>query len=107
MSKVLSLEDLKSAIRNETCNVYERSDFGGNQEGFYIELKDGGSLHVSKPGRVVVDYQLDEVDMKRLSVLALRQSIDRIDADRAKAGRALLLAEEDLVKLLKGRGVVI
>ena len=104
MSKVLSLEDLKGAIRNETCKVYDRSDFGGNQEGFYIELEDGGSLHVSKAGRVVIDYQLEEVDMKRLSVLALRQSADRIDADRAKTGRALQLAETELIKLLRERG---
>ena len=104
MSKVLSLEDLKDAIRNETCNVYDRSDFGGNQEGFYIELEDGGSLHVSKTGQVVIAYQLDEVDMKRLSVLALRQSADRIDADRAKIGRKLQLAETELVQLLTERG---
>ncbi len=104
MSKVLSLEDLKGAIRNETCNVYDRSDFGGNQEGFYIELEDGGSLHVSKTGQVVIAYQLDEVDMKRLSVLALRQSADRIDADRAKIGRKLQLAETELVQLLTERG---
>lgn len=104
MSKVLSLEDLKGAIRNETCKVYDRSDFGGSQEGFYIELEDSGSLHVSKSGRVVIDYQLEDVDMKRLSVLALRQSVDRIDADRAKTGRALQRAETELVKMLKERG---
>ena len=104
MSRVLSLEDLKDAIRNETCKVYDRSDFGGSQEGFYVEMEDSGSLHVSKAGRVVIDYQLEEVDMKRLSVLALRQSVDRLDADRAKAGRALQLAETELVKLLKERG---
>lgn len=104
MSKVLSLEDLKGAIRNETCKVYDRSDFGGSQEGFYIELEDGGYLHVPKTGRVVIDYQLEEVDMKRLSVLALRQSVDRLDADRAKTGRALQLAETELVKLLKEWG---
>jgi len=104
MSKVLSLEDLKGSIRNETCNVYDPSEFGGNQEGFYVNLEDGGSLHVSKTGRVVIDYQLEEVDMKRLSVLALRQSADRIDADRAKIGRKLQLAEAELVQLLKERG---
>ena len=104
MSKVLSLEDLKGAIRNETCNVYDRSDFGGNQEGFYIELEDGGSLHVSKTGQVVIAYQLDEVDMKRLSVLALRQSANQLDADRAKVGRKLQLAETELVQLLTERG---
>lgn len=104
MSKVLSLEDLKSAIRNETCKVYDRSDFGGGQEGFYVELEDCGSLHVSKTGRVVIDYQLEEVDMKRLSVLALRQSANQLDADRAKVGRKLQLAEVELVKMLKERG---
>lgn len=104
MSKVLSLETLKDAIRNETCKVYDRSDFGGSQEGFFVEMEDGGSLHVSKTGRVVIDYQLEEVYMKRLSVLALRQSVDRLDADRAKTGRALQLAESELVKMLKKRG---
>ena len=104
MSKVLSLETLKDAIRNETCKVYNRSDFGGSQEGFFVEMEDGGSLHVSKTGRVVIDYQLEEVDMKRLSVLALRQSIAQIEADRAKTGRALQRAESDLVKMLKERG---
>ena len=102
MSKVLTLEDLKGAIRNETCKVYDRSDFGG--EGFYVELEDCGSLHVSKTGRVVIDYQLEGVDMKRLSVLALRQSANQLDADRAKVGRKLQLAETELVKLLKERG---
>ena len=104
MSRVLSLEDLKDAIRNETCKVYDRSDFGGGQEGFFVEMEDSGSLHISKTGRVVIDYQLEEVDMKRLSVLALRQSVDRLDADRAKAGRALQLAESELIKMLKERG---
>lgn len=106
MSKVLSLEDLKAAIRNETCKVYDRSDFGGSQEGFFVEIntENGGNLHVSKTGRVVIDYQLEEVDMKRLSVLALRQSADQLDADRAKVGRKLQLAETELVKILKERG---
>ena len=107
MRKVLSLEDLKGAIRNETCKVYDRSDFGGCQDGFYVEIntENGGGLHISKSGRVVIDYQLDEVDMKRLSVIALRQSIDRIDADRAKTGRALQQAETELVELLKKGGI--
>ncbi len=104
MSKEVSLEALKGAIRNETCKVYDRSDFGGNQYGFFVELEDCGSLQVSKTGRVVIDYQLEEVDMKRLSVLALRQSADQLDADRAKIGRKLQLAETELVKLLKERG---
>lgn len=106
MSKELSLETLKDAIRNETCKVYDRSDFGGSQEGFFVEIdtENGGSLHVSKTGRVVIDYQLEDVEMKRLSVLALRQSVDRLDADRAKTARALQQAEAELVKILKGRG---
>lgn len=104
MSRVLSLETLKDAIRNETCKVYDRSDFGGSQEGFFVEMEGGGSLHVSKTGRVVIDYQLEDVDMKRLSVLALRQSVAQLDADRAKTGRKLQLAESELVTLLKERG---
>lgn len=104
MSRVLSLETLKDAILNEACKVYDRLDFGGSQEGFFVEMEDGGSLHVSKTGRVVIDYQLEEVDMKRLSVLALRQSANHIDAERAKIGRKLQLAETELVKLLKERG---
>ena len=106
MSKVISLETLKDAIRNETCEVYDRSDFGGSQEGFFVEIdtENGGCLHVSKSGRVVIEYQLDEVDMKRLSVLALRKSLNQIDADRAKTGRALQQAETELVELLKKGG---
>lgn len=108
MSKVISLETLKDAIRNGTCKVYDRSDFGGSQEGFFVEIdtENGGCLHVSKSGRVVIEYQLDAVDMKRLSVLALRQSVAQLDADRAKTGRALQQAETELVNMLKEGGAL-
>lgn len=104
MSKVLSLEDLTAAIRSEACKVYDRSDFGGCQEGFHIELEGGDSLNVSKTGRVVIEYRLERVDVKRLSVLALRQSADYLDTERANIGRKLKLEETELVKLLKERG---
>lgn len=108
MSKVISLETLKDAIRNGTCEVYDRSDFGGSQEGFFVKIdtESGGCLHISKSGHVVIEYQLDQLDMKRLSVLALRQSIAQLDADRAKTGRALQQAETELVDMLKKGGML-
>jgi len=106
MSEVISLETLEDAIRNGTCEVYDQSDFGGSQTGFFVRINSGNydSLHISKSGRVVLEYQLDKVDMKRLSVLALRQSVAQIDADLAKTCRALQQAETELVELLKEGG---
>ena len=104
MSMVISLEDLKAAIANGTCSVYDRALMDGAQRGFFIELADGGCLDVSSEGKVTISYQLGELVMKQLAVLALRQQLDRTDKERSQLSRELQRAETELVKMLKEEG---
>lgn len=46
MSKVISLETLKDAIRNGTCSVYDRALMGGAQRGFFIQFEEGGWMYL-------------------------------------------------------------
>lgn len=105
MNMVISLESLKAAIANGTCSVYDRALMGGAQRGFFIELEEGGCLDVSSEGRVTISYQLEELEMKQLAVLSLRQQLDKTDEERSQLSRELQRAENAVVELLKNGGI--
>lgn len=106
MSMAISLESLKAAITNGTCSVYDRALMGGAQRGFFIEFEEGGCLDVSSDGRVTISYQLEELEMKQLAVLSLRQQLDRTDKERSQLSRELQRAENAVVELLKKGGML-
>ena len=94
-------DKIKDAIADGTCSVYDRAQSGGAQRGFFIELEEGGCLDVSSEGRVTISYQLEELEMKQLAVLSLRQQLDRTDKERSQLSRELQRAEYAVVELLK------
>lgn len=106
MSMAISLESLKAAIANGTCSVYDRALMGGAQRGFFIELEEGGCLDVSSDGRVTISYQLEELEMKQLAVLSLRQQLDRTEKECSQLSCELQRAEYAVVELLKKRGML-
>ena len=106
MSMVISLESLKAAIADGTCSVYDRAQAGGAQRGFFIKLEEGGCLDVSSEGLVTISYQLEELEMKQLAVLSLRQQLDKTDEERSQLSRELQRAENAVVELLKKGGIL-